>query len=162
MHHIAVLKNPIQSYSWGSETAIAQLLGRSVKGRARELELRQGTAAALPEIAKLGPRKGLVREQDVSFRNGVIGRTVATAPFARVQHVAIHRGPLDRRIESLERDFSPNVTFLGKHMHFDGAGKIVHENPPQPGHQFSFGSPAELMEVAVCLEHRFLNNVRGT
>ena len=39
----------------------------------------------------------LVREQDVSFRNGVIGRTVATAPFARVQHVAIHRGPLDRR-----------------------------------------------------------------
>jgi membrane protein YdbS with pleckstrin-like domain len=39
----------------------------------------------------------LVREQDVSFRSGVISRTVATAPFARVQHVAIHRGPLDRR-----------------------------------------------------------------
>jgi hypothetical protein len=33
----------------------------------------------------------------VSFRSGVISRTVATAPFARVQHVAIHRGPLDRR-----------------------------------------------------------------
>lgn len=39
----------------------------------------------------------LIREQDMSFRSGVIGRTVATTPFARVQHVAIHRGPLDRR-----------------------------------------------------------------
>jgi len=39
----------------------------------------------------------LIREQDASFRSGVISRTVATAPFVRVQHVAIHRGPLDRR-----------------------------------------------------------------
>lgn len=39
----------------------------------------------------------LVREQDVSLRSGVLTRAVATVPFARVQHVAIHRGPLDRR-----------------------------------------------------------------
>ncbi|MEO6651111.1 MAG: PH domain-containing protein [Ilumatobacteraceae bacterium] len=39
----------------------------------------------------------LVREHDVSFRSGVIGRTVATVPFARVQHVSIDRGPIDRR-----------------------------------------------------------------
>ncbi len=39
----------------------------------------------------------LVREHDVSFCSGVIGRSVATAPFARVQHVSIERGPLDRR-----------------------------------------------------------------
>ena len=39
----------------------------------------------------------LVREHDVSFCSGVIGRSVATAPFARVQHVSIERGPLDRQ-----------------------------------------------------------------
>ncbi len=38
----------------------------------------------------------LVREHDVSFCSGVIGRSVATAPFARVQHVSIERGPIDR------------------------------------------------------------------
>lgn len=39
----------------------------------------------------------LVREQDVSFRSGLVSRSVATAPFARVQHVSIGRGPLDRQ-----------------------------------------------------------------
>lgn len=39
----------------------------------------------------------LLREHDLSFRTGVIGRSVATAPFARVQHVSIERGPIDRR-----------------------------------------------------------------
>ncbi len=39
----------------------------------------------------------LVREHDVSFRSGFVGRTVATVPFARVQHVSIDRGPIDRR-----------------------------------------------------------------
>ncbi len=39
----------------------------------------------------------LDREHDLSFRSGVISRSVATAPFARVQHVSIGRGPLERR-----------------------------------------------------------------
>lgn len=39
----------------------------------------------------------LVREHDLSFRSGVISRSVATVPFARVQHVSIGRGPADRR-----------------------------------------------------------------
>lgn len=39
----------------------------------------------------------LVRQQDVSFKSGLISRSVASVPFGRVQHVAIHRGPLDRR-----------------------------------------------------------------
>ena len=38
----------------------------------------------------------LVREQDFSFRSGVISRNVTTVPFARVQHVSIDRGPLAR------------------------------------------------------------------
>ena len=38
----------------------------------------------------------LVRDKDFSFRSGVIQRSVATVPFARVQHVSIQRGPLER------------------------------------------------------------------
>lgn len=39
----------------------------------------------------------LVRDHDLSFSSGVIARSVATVPFARVQHVSIERGPIDRR-----------------------------------------------------------------
>lgn len=39
----------------------------------------------------------LVRELDLSLCSGVIGRSVATAPFSRVQHVSMKRGPIDRR-----------------------------------------------------------------
>lgn len=39
----------------------------------------------------------LVREHDLSMRSGVVSRSVATVPFARVQHVSIGRGPADRR-----------------------------------------------------------------
>ncbi len=39
----------------------------------------------------------LIREHDVSLRSGVISRSVATAPFARVQHVSIASGPVERR-----------------------------------------------------------------
>ncbi len=38
----------------------------------------------------------LVRDQDFSFRSGVINRNITTVPFARVQHVSIDRGPLAR------------------------------------------------------------------
>ena len=45
------------------------------------------------EVSRLGY---LVRDHDFSFRKGVIGRSVTTVPFARVQHVSIDRGPLAR------------------------------------------------------------------
>ena len=45
------------------------------------------------EVNRLGY---LVREHDFSFRKGVIGRSVITVPFARIQHVSIDRGPLAR------------------------------------------------------------------
>lgn len=46
------------------------------------------------EVAHMGY---LVRTYDLSFRSGLLTRSVATVPFARVQHVSIGRGPLDRR-----------------------------------------------------------------
>ncbi|MEM9566414.1 MAG: PH domain-containing protein [Actinomycetota bacterium] len=45
------------------------------------------------EVRRLGY---LVRDQDFSFRSGVISRSVVTVPFARIQHVSIDRGPLAR------------------------------------------------------------------
>lgn len=45
------------------------------------------------EVNRLGY---LVREHDFSFRSGVISRTVVTVPFARIQHVSIDRGPVER------------------------------------------------------------------
>ncbi len=45
------------------------------------------------EVSRLGY---LVRDQDFSFRSGVISRSVVTVPFARIQHVSIDRGPLAR------------------------------------------------------------------
>lgn len=46
------------------------------------------------EVAHMGY---LVRTHDLSFRSGLVTRSVATVPFARVQHVSIGRGPLDRQ-----------------------------------------------------------------
>lgn len=37
-----------------------------------------------------------VRDHDLSYRRGVIVRTVSTIPFVRVQHVRISRGPVER------------------------------------------------------------------
>lgn len=45
------------------------------------------------EVGKLGY---LVRERDFSFRQGVIFSNVKTMPYARVQHVSIDRGPIER------------------------------------------------------------------
>lgn len=45
------------------------------------------------EVDKLGY---LVRERDFSYRQGVIFTSVNTMPYARVQHVSIDRGPVER------------------------------------------------------------------
>jgi len=38
-----------------------------------------------------------VRQHDLSYRRGVIVRSVSTIPFVRVQHARITRGPIERR-----------------------------------------------------------------
>jgi membrane protein YdbS with pleckstrin-like domain len=48
------------------------------------------------EVAHIG---FVLREHDLTLHRGVIGRSTATVPFARVQHVSIERGPLDRRYD---------------------------------------------------------------
>ncbi len=50
---------------------------------------------ALLEVRHTG---WLVRERDLSFRHGVIVRSVETLPFARIQHARVERGPLQRAL----------------------------------------------------------------
>ena len=52
MHHIAVLKNTIQNYSWGSETAIAELLGVKPKPGTPQAELWMGAHPKAPSLVK--------------------------------------------------------------------------------------------------------------
>lgn len=51
------------------------------------------TVLALLEVRHTG---WLVREHDLSYRRGVIVRTVDTLPFSRIQHARVERGPLQR------------------------------------------------------------------
>ena len=74
------------------------------------------------EVAHMGY---LVRTHDLSFRSGLLTRTVATVPFARVQHVSIGRGPLDRRfgLASLQlRTAGGHVAITG--LHHDDAERL--------------------------------------
>jgi membrane protein YdbS with pleckstrin-like domain len=39
-----------------------------------------------------------LREQDLSYRNGVVFRKTVSQPMLRIQHVELKRGPIDRKI----------------------------------------------------------------
>jgi hypothetical protein len=39
-----------------------------------------------------------IREQDISYRSGLIFRKIVTQPILRIQHVELNRGPVDRKI----------------------------------------------------------------
>jgi membrane protein YdbS with pleckstrin-like domain len=39
-----------------------------------------------------------LREHDLSLRSGVISHRVESLPFSRVQHVNVHRGPIERSL----------------------------------------------------------------
>lgn len=54
------------------------------------------------EVSHLGY---LVRDKDFSYRRGIISRNVSTVPFARVQHVSIDRGPIERYFGMATLDF---------------------------------------------------------
>ncbi|UMB53870.1 PH domain-containing protein [Lutibacter sp. A64] len=41
-------------------------------------------------------RKYAVREQDISYKKGVIVQTITTVPFARIQHVELEEKPFSR------------------------------------------------------------------
>ena len=57
-----------------------------------------------------------VRAHDLSMRSGVITHRTASLPFARVQHVRIHRGAIERALGLATLQVSsagPNITIPG-------------------------------------------------
>lgn len=45
------------------------------------------------------PKKGYnVREQDISYKSGLIFNKVVSQPILRIQHVELKRGPVDRKL----------------------------------------------------------------
>ena len=59
-----------------------------------------------------------VREHDLSYRQGVLVKTVQTVPFVRVQHAQIVEGPIQRKfgLSTL------NVNSAGPDLSIDGLG----------------------------------------
>lgn len=45
-------------------------------------------------------KKGFAfRQHDVLFKNGVVATTITVIPYNRVQHVALHEGPVSRKLD---------------------------------------------------------------
>lgn len=59
-----------------------------------------------------------VREHDLSYRSGILVKTVETVPFVRVQHAKISQGPIQRRfgLATLE------VNSAGPDLYIHGLG----------------------------------------
>ena len=60
-----------------------------------------------------------VRTHDLSYRSGVLVKTVSTVPFVRVQHARIRQGPLQRRFGLVTLD----VNSAGPDLHIDGLAR---------------------------------------
>lgn len=48
------------------------------------------------EILGFKKRKYAVREKDISYKNGLLYKSLTTVPFNRIQHVEIDQGPISR------------------------------------------------------------------
>ena len=48
------------------------------------------------KILGFSRRKYALREKDISYKSGVITKTMTTVPFSRIQHVEIDEGPISR------------------------------------------------------------------
>lgn len=71
------------------------------------------TVLRVMEVRRLGYQ---VRNHDLSLRSGVVTLRVESLPFARVQHVSVHRGPIERTLELATLAVSsagPNLTIPG-------------------------------------------------
>ncbi len=59
-----------------------------------------------------------VREHDLSYRSGVLVKTVETVPFVRVQHARIRQGPIQRAFDLATLE----VNSAGPDLHIHGLG----------------------------------------
>jgi len=77
LKNIAVLKNPVQAYAWGSKTFIPELLGKPSPTKKPEAELWMGAhSKASSEVRRNGdwaPLSGLIRKEPVD----ILGESIA-------------------------------------------------------------------------------------
>ena len=85
-----------------------------------------------------------LREHDLSLRSGVISHRVESLPFSRVQHVNIHRGPIERSLGLATLQVStagPDISIPGlaradaeriKLLVTERADAVVDDDPPAP------------------------------
>ena len=70
-------------------------------------------AIGVAEVRRLGYQ---IRQHDLSLRSGVVRHRVETLPFARVQHVNVSRGPVERALGLATLDVStagPDISIPG-------------------------------------------------
>lgn len=79
-------------------TTSAAVVGSGFLAIAVAAVLLVGALSAWAMVVSFNHRGWLVREHDISYRSGVITRSVETVPFSRVQHTSVDAGPIDRSL----------------------------------------------------------------
>lgn len=74
--HIALLRNPVQKYAWGSKTAIPELLGEAPNGDPWA-ELWMGAHSKAPSEVKFEGRWAPLTEMITRYPEEILGKTVA-------------------------------------------------------------------------------------
>ncbi len=74
-----------------------------------------GAVLKVLEVNNIGYQ---VREHDLSYRSGVLVKTVETVPFVRVQHARIRQGPIQRAFDLATLE----VSSAGPDLHIHGLG----------------------------------------
>lgn len=77
---------------------VVAAVGSSVVAFAAVVALLIGALSAWALVVSFNHRGWLIREHDISYRSGVISRSVETVPFSRVQHTSVDAGPIDRSL----------------------------------------------------------------
>jgi len=52
----------------------------------------------LYSVASIKLQGVAMRQHDIAFKKGIIWQRVTILPLARVQHIEIHRGPIERKL----------------------------------------------------------------
>jgi membrane protein YdbS with pleckstrin-like domain len=146
-------------YVWGSLAGIGIAIGVVVAGAV--LWSSNTDAVAVPVVLAgvvvtallasavmrlLGARRLAyqLRDHDLSLRSGVVSRAVETMPFARVQHVSVTRGAVDRALGLATLTVSsagPDISVFGltpddaeriKRLIAERAGVVDDDPPSEP------------------------------
>ena len=129
MFEIALLRNGIRDYSWGSRTAVAELLGRPVPSDRPEAELWIGAHPSLPSAAMIGgeprPLDGVIGDDPVAALGPAAARRFDNRlPFllkylAAAEPLSIQAHPnLDQAREGFDREEQEGIPIDAAHRNY--------------------------------------------